>query len=186
MNQSQSKNIPAGLLILADAVERMPDQAGRILEREHESKKVALLSVASLKRVYSWNLGRTVMIALLIGVSVGSALWSVSSIVGLFGSAGMSFAGTASELSQLGIGGLSNPSVKTTLTLAESLPKFGAGDIFMYSVLSMFLYGVIKFLLVLPNIERLKMLKEESVRLEEEIGYLNGWMSDLAGRSAKK
>jgi hypothetical protein len=178
---SNRENVPAGLVVLADFVARVPERAIDAVEREQQIKRLLLLSIQQMKKTFSWNPGRTVWMALLIGLTAFSLLWSMSTITGMFHSTGQSLGGTMKELNQLGIELPSSISsqVGTLVTVADATPNFGMGDSIAISIGCIVLYGIAKFLIVMPNLDKLHTLNEEEKRLEEEVRYLNGWMNEL-------
>jgi hypothetical protein len=187
MKQSSNhESVPAGLLLVADIVARIPERAMDFVERERQLKQLSLLSIQQMKRTYSWNPGRTVWIALLIGLTVFSTGWSLSSILGMFGTSGMSLGGAVKQYQQLGIEipvGVAGQFSSMT-GFVDAMPKITMTDTVMFTIGSIILYAIYKFITVLPNLDRLKLLREEEARIEEEISYLNGWMSDLASKAS--
>lgn len=175
------ENLPAGLVLLADIVARIPERAMDVVERERQLNGLRLLSIHQMQKVYSWNPGRTIWVAVLIGVTVFSALWSTSTVLGMFSSTGQTLTGTMKELNQLGIQLPQNVASPFTsmMGIADAMPAYSGGDMIAYTVGSILLYAIYKFLTVLPNLDRLKLLQEEEKRLEEERRYLDAWMDDL-------
>ena len=180
-SMKNSEFIPAGLVLLVDFVARVPERAMDAIERERQSKHVQLISIDQMKKKYSWNPGRTTWMALLIGSTAFSLLWSMSTVMGTFHSTGQTIGGTVNELSQLGISLPPNVASQfgSIITVADKAPSFGIGDSIAITFGVIVVYGIFKFLTVMPNIDKVHMLNEEESRLEEEIRYLNGWMNDL-------
>lgn len=188
MDQANRENVPAGLIGVADLVARIPERAMEIIEREKQHRELSLLSIHQMNKTYSWNPGRTVWIALLIGLTAFSLLWSTSTTLGMFRSTGTSVGGVMKELSSLGIelpANIASP-VSSASMLADTLPNFGIGDSIAMSFGLMVLYGIYKFFTVMPNLDRLHTLHDEEKRLEEEVRYLSAWMSQLIGKSMEE
>jgi hypothetical protein len=182
------ESVPAGLLFVADFAARVPERAMDVVERERQHKQLLLLSIHQMKKTYSWNPGRTVWIALLIGLTVGTSMWSMSTVMSMFNTSGLSFGGVLNQYQQLGIEipATVGSQVGSAVSAMDALPKFGMGDTIAFTIGSMIIYGIIKFLLVMPNLDRLRLLEEEEKKLEEEIRFMNGWMNDLIQNRTKK
>lgn len=185
MDQLNRETVPAGLVGVADLIARVPERAMEVIGRERQNRELSLISIHQMNKTYSWNPGRTVWIALLIGLTAFSLLWSMSTTLGMFRSTGTSVGGVMKELSSLGIELPSNIAkpVSSASTLADTLPNFGIGDSIAMSFGSMILYGIFKFFMVMPNLDRLKTLREEEKRIEEEMRYLSMWMTQSIGQT---
>lgn len=183
MNSSlpNRETAPAGLLLLADFCARVPERAMDAIERERQMRELHLLSIHQMKKTYSWNPGRTIWMALLIGVTVFLSFWSMSTVLNMFGSTGQTITGTMKQLSQLGIELPPNvaPQFGSLMNAADVMPKFTMGDTIAYTIGSMVLYAIYRFFMVMPNLDRIKILHEEEKRLEEELRYLSAWMNEL-------
>lgn len=181
------ESAPAGLLLIADFIARVPERATDILERERQKRDLTLLSIHQLKHAYSWNPKRTVWIALLIGFTIFTSLWSLSTTLGMFSSSGQSLTGTMNELSTLGIE--LPPNIASQFggvaSAADSMPKISVGDSLLISIVCMVLFGVIRYLFAIPNMHRLKALDEEELRVEEEMKTLTDWSTEAMNKGSK-
>lgn len=186
--EMNSETIPAGLLLIADFVARVPERGMDAIERKRQAKELALLSIQQMKRTFSWNPKRTIWVAILIWFTAFTTLWSMSTVLGMFRTTGQTIGGTMKQLTQLGIElppNVASP-FGSAIGVADSIPSFGIADALAISFGAVVLYGIYKFITVMPNLDRLHILNAEEQRLEEEVRYLNQWMSQLIGQSMER
>jgi hypothetical protein len=174
--------VPAGLVPLADAMNRQPGRAMEMIARERQVRELLLLSLRQLKHIYSWNPKRTVWMGLLIGTTAFSLFWSFSTIMGMFRSTGTSLGGTVNELSQLGITLPSNisGSIAPLVSAADKSPSFGLGTAIFLTLIVLGGYALLKFLVVSTHWNDVRTLHESELAIQEELDALNTWMHEFA------
>ena len=164
--------VPAGLVPLADAINRQPARAMEMIARERQIRSLALLSVQQMKRVFSWNPKRTIWMGILIGTTAFSLFWSFSTIMGMFRSTGTTLGGTMDQLSQLGISLPSNLSGSITplVSVADKSPSFGIGTAIFLTLIVIAGYALFKFLVVSQHFGDIHTLHESDHERHVERG----------------
>lgn len=173
--------VPAGLVPLADAINRLPARAMEMIARERQIRELALVNVKQMKRVYSWNPKRTIWMGLLIGSTAFSLFWSFSIVMNMFHSSGSSLGSTVNELSTLGIQLPSNLSGSVTpfISAADKAPAFGMGTAIFLTFVVMAGYALLKFLIVSQHFGDIHTLHESEKAIQEEVDALNAWMHEF-------
>lgn len=173
--------VPAGLVPLADAMNRLPKRAMEMIARERQIRELALITVKQMKRTYSWNPKRTIWMAILIGTTAFSLFWSFSTVMGMFRSTGTTLGGTMKELSLLGIELPPNLSGSITplVSAADKSPSLGMGTAIFLTLLILAGYALLKFLVVSQHWNDMRTLHESEAALQEEIVALNVWMKEF-------
>jgi len=173
--------VPAGLVPLADMMNRQPKRAMEMIARERQIRELALITVKQMKRTYSWNPKRTIWMAILIGTTVFSLFWSFSVVMGMFRTTGSSLGGTMDQLSQLGITLPSNLSGSVTplISAADKAPSFGMGTAVFLTLAILAGYALLKFLVVSQHWDDMRTLHESEAAIQEELVALNVWMKEF-------
>jgi hypothetical protein len=185
------KNAPAGLLAVADLIERIPGRAEDVLIHETGRRERELILMQETRRLLSWHPWHTIRFLLLSGAVAFAAAWLVSFLSALarfytsaFGSPGAAHAagGAGSAIGGAGIPFLNEWLAEigkiipaSAFALFSKIPDFGAIESFFVALGVVMLVAFVKLLFILLNWKKIKLLNEAERELSEELETLNRW-----------
>jgi hypothetical protein len=178
------KNAPAGLLTVADLIERIPGRASDVLSHEIGRRERELVLTQETRRLLSWHPWHTIRFLLLSGAVAFAAAWLVSFLSALarfynntLGSLGAGHAASGAGIPFLNewLAEIGKIIPASAFALFSKIPDFGAIESFFVALGVILLVAFVKLLFILLNWKKIKLLNEAERELSEELETLNKW-----------
>lgn len=175
------EDAPAGLLFVADLVERIPERGEALLNYEISKRERERVLTQETKRLLSWHPWHTIRFLLLSGAVAFALTWFFSFLSAL----GRVYNASVGKLDisvpfldpkLLDIGG-AIPT--TTFALFSKIPDFGAVESFFVALAVVMLIAVVKLIFIMIHWKKIKMLGEAESVFTEELETLEEWKSEL-------
>lgn len=177
----KSEEVPAGLIVICDILERIPERGKAILDYEIRKRERERILMQETRNLLSWHPWHTIRFLLLSGTIAFGVTWFISflSALGRFYGASFGKLDASAPLVNQKLADIGELIPITTFSLFSKIPDFGAIESFFVALGVVVLIAVVKLIFILVHWKKIKLLGEADAVFSEELEVLEAWKEEL-------